>query len=501
MRRQGSGVTNSISDDWSDQTLIKENERVVTFTIDGDSTISSVTPENAEICTIEPVPDSETNQYTVTGLQKGKTNVTATLASGESDVFEVNVGEIDTSSIVVHVPDENLPIKEGENLNDKGIIVDVTVHSGKEDEVITVTPTFSEGTSVVAGENSVEANLVINDSTISTNISITDVKGNTYDVTSSEATAKGFEWSSISGGLQITGWSDVDGSHTAKIPDSIDGQPVISLADMAFANTGLTSIDIPASVIEIGNREFWNCHLTELTIGENVQTIKDGAFQRLEISGDVVIPDNIKIGNNAFEQGKFTNMTIGKNCTIGNDVFKKGEFTHVSIGEGSTMGTGCFQEICGLSDNCVDFPTSMKKLPDKTFYHCCFDSYHLPKHFEEVGAEAFSNSSFNRLDPFFLKLYISDYGSLEKIGKEAFAYVSCNDHNDGQSPIVYVPRSIDTIASNAFKGTGVSNQKATGIFYEGYASGKPFGANQCLDSDDTYAGNAFYSQVSELGDW
>ena len=61
------------------------------------------------------------------------------------------------------------------------------------------------------------------------------------------------------------------------IPDVIWGDPVISIGNGSFRNTGLTRITIPNSVTTIGSEAFTGNNLTSINIGENV-TMSSNSF-------------------------------------------------------------------------------------------------------------------------------------------------------------------------------------------------------------------------------
>ncbi|MCL2179598.1 MAG: leucine-rich repeat domain-containing protein [Treponema sp.] len=115
-------------------------------------------------------------------------------------------------------------------------------------------------------------------------------------------------------------------SRTANlvIPNSIWGDPVISITEGAFRNNGLTGVTISDSVITIGVEAFANNRITRLHIGSNVTTIANKAFfSQLNPSSTVVfvgheliIPDNvITIGNESFAGMSFMVIITGSGIT------------------------------------------------------------------------------------------------------------------------------------------------------------------------------------------
>ncbi len=113
------------------------------------------------------------------------------------------------------------------------------------------------------------------------------------------------------------------GCKTSKIPD--DGS-VTSIGYGAFSCHSVTSITIPDSVTEIGDRAFECCdELTSVTIGNGVTSIGASAFDQCYDLTSVTIPDSVtSIGFKAFcSCWGLTSITIPDSVTsIGAEAFE-----------------------------------------------------------------------------------------------------------------------------------------------------------------------------------
>ncbi|MBR2367085.1 MAG: leucine-rich repeat domain-containing protein [Alistipes sp.] len=106
------------------------------------------------------------------------------------------------------------------------------------------------------------------------------------------------------------------------------------------------------------------------TIPNNVTKIGNQIFRDCEYEFDLNIPDGVSIiGDNAFYNAKFSNISIGKdikevgenafrgcagevfiNCNIGNKWFKESNFTHISVADNVTqIGDSAFYSCDGLA--------------------------------------------------------------------------------------------------------------------------------------------------------
>jgi len=126
--------------------------------------------------------------------------------------------------------------------------------------------------------------------------------------------------------ITITGYSCPTGGVALTITNTINGLPVTSIGDNAFAGcTNLTSVTIPTSVTSLGYYAFDYCTgLTSVMIPNSVTNIDIMAFANCTGLTNVTIPNGVtSIGSAAFLGcSSLTNVTIPSSVTsIGHSVF------------------------------------------------------------------------------------------------------------------------------------------------------------------------------------
>ena len=90
-----------------------------------------------------------------------------------------------------------------------------------------------------------------------------------------------------------------------------------SIGDSAFKDSGLLSIIIPDSVMELGIGVFWNCKfLHSITLSNNVQTIKQFSFEKCSSLQELVIPDSVT----SIEPNAFTGCRALHSITLSNNL-------------------------------------------------------------------------------------------------------------------------------------------------------------------------------------
>lgn len=157
-----------------------------------------------------------------------------------------------------------------------------------------------------------------------------------------------------------TGMTSVD------IPNS-----VVTIGNSAFKYTGLKDINLSENITKIGEYAFWGCDFTFITIPQSIKIISKGMFFYCEKLVSVTIPESIThIENSAFSQCKnLASINIPDSVT--------------SIG--SSAFSYC-EELVSIA-----IPAGVKSIESSTFYSCKkLNSITIPDSVTDIGSSAFS---------------------------------------------------------------------------------------------------------------
>gem|GEM_PF-1099478 len=251
------------------------------------------------------------------------------------------------------------------------------------------------------------------------------------------------------------------------IPQTLDGQTIIGIADKvypdvgvfqekgivniqlpstlenignyAFSHNSLTSVTIPNSVTTIGSFAFSENSLTSVTIPNSVTTIGSFAFSENSLTS-VTIPNSVTIiGSSAFSHNSLTSVTIPNSVTtIGRSAFSHNSLTSVTIPNSvTTIGEWAFSSNFLTS---VTIPNSVTTIGDGAFYRNFLTSVTIPNSVTTIGDGTFYRNSLTS---------VTIPNSVTTIGEYAFA------ENDLTS--VTIPNSVTTIGSCAFRSNSLTS--------------------------------------------
>ncbi|MBQ6474024.1 MAG: leucine-rich repeat protein [Victivallales bacterium] len=225
------------------------------------------------------------------------------------------------------------------------------------------------------------------------------------------------------GEATVTGLSNPD-TTVLEIPGDICGYPVTSIAEEAFADSGLTSVTLPDAVTAIGNAAFRGCaSLTEATLPTGLKEIGEESFADSGLTS-VTLPDAVTaIGNAAFRGcASLTKVTLPSGLeTIGEEAFAGSGVTEVVfektrseesafvIGKEAfancaslqkvylpsnltELGEGAFAGCTALTD--IRLPDTLEHLPNRLFLGCSALTSMLPlDNVKSLGESAFQGCS------------------------------------------------------------------------------------------------------------
>lgn len=172
-----------------------------------------------------------------------------------------------------------------------------------------------------------------------------------------------------------------------------------TIGELAFARSGLSSVQIPYGVERIGSGAFYHCDdLASVSIPSSVTEIEPDAFtytkwmnnwQTADINDFLVVGDGILLAY----KGNSSQVTIPSHVKrIAPGVFKDhGEISQVTIPESvKIIGEEAFLNCTGLTN--ISGGSAMTEIRDRAFYGCPIETVRIPATVEKVGLMAFGGT-------------------------------------------------------------------------------------------------------------
>lgn len=101
-----------------------------------------------------------------------------------------------------------------------------------------------------------------------------------------------FTYKKVKGGIRI---DSVKASGGIRIPDFIEGEPVVKVASTAFAKRkDITSVVLPRYLLEIEDHAFAGSGIVSIVIPDSVETIGGYAFENCRHLESLILPQSLK---------------------------------------------------------------------------------------------------------------------------------------------------------------------------------------------------------------
>ena len=228
------------------------------------------------------------------------------------------------------------------------------------------------------------------------------------------------------------------------------GRNLRTIGEFAFLESRYTgSLTIPDSVVEIGERAFYQCENLNgtLTLGRSLRTIGKEAFYWCAFTGSLTIPEGVaEIADGAFSSlhqfnrdGMFNGtLTLPSTLkTIGAEAFAYTDFSgELLIPDGVTsIGANAFAKCDGFGGT-LSLPDSVKTVGESAFYQCeGFTGLKLSASLTKIEERSFAHM-------YGLKTEVVIPEGVTEIGEGAF---SCS-----YMPSVRFPSTLKKIGKQAF---------------------------------------------------
>ncbi len=261
----------------------------------------------------------------------------------------------------------------------------------------------------------------------------------------------------------------------------------------AFATESLRSIHIPKSLKEAGTY-YWAdgpfagaSNLQTVTFEVGTSQVVDNLFRGAHIES-LDLPATIEeIGNQAFAYSALEKITLPDSIKeIGIAAFYRTNLESIHIPDSVTeMGGAVFTESSRLKQ--ARLSASMKYIPESMFSHTSLSSIEIPIGVERIDGAAFSNTKLNQ---------VNFPETLKEIGWDAFS-------NTPLTSITF-PASLEKIESGAFSGTSLEEvtipktikELGRGVFGEIDTLKEAHVAKDFVGGDATFSGSSILEKVT-----
>lgn len=197
--------------------------------------------------------------------------------------------------------------------------------------------------------------------------------------------------------------------NAVSIGNIILEENIKKIGEKAFENAVINSINIPSSVVEIGDGAFKYAKIyTDINIPSNLKKINKETFYNMSIFGKITIQEGIsEIGESAFEGVYFAKkdavIILPESIKIiANNGFKGANISKIDIKDGLvTIGDSAFMNT-NIKD--IFLPNSLQSIGDQVFYNTNIIAIKIPYMLEKMIPKATNENTLTKGSLFGMRL-------------------------------------------------------------------------------------------------
>ena len=227
---------------------------------------------------------------------------------------------------------------------------------------------------------------------------------------------------------------------------------ITSIADNAFENKGIQSIDFVNTITSIGNQAFKDNSLSSITLPTALTSIGNQTFRNNNLSSMTLPTALTSIGDQAFKNNQIPSLVLNSNLeTLGEFAFENNQLTSVTFNNTiDTIEDGVFKNN---SLTIFSFPNQLVSIGNSAFQNNDLENLTFNNNLEHIGNKAFKNNSLSSVTFNDGLLTIGD----NAFDSEHYLYSHLLSYNRNEITSIIIPNSVTSIGAEAFKGNLITS--------------------------------------------